>query len=62
MVTILGVGEADCIWCGKQKECLEVTTDDHSFVGALCFPDLKRMLRLKSTSNGQVKPKVTAER
>lgn len=62
MVTILGVGEADCIWCGKQKECLQVTTEDRSFVGALCFPDLKRMLRLKSTANGQGKPKAAEAR
>jgi hypothetical protein len=50
MVTIHGVREADCIWCGKHKECLDVTTEDRAFSGALCIPDLKRMLRLKSGS------------
>ena len=37
-----------------EKEGVEVTTNDRSFVGFLCFPDLKRMLRLKSAAgNGK---------
>ncbi len=48
MVTINRYGEAECIWCQKEKEGVEVATDDRSFVGFLCFTDLKRMLRLKT--------------
>ena len=48
MVTIKSYGSRECIWCGREKEGVEVTTDDKSFVGWLCFSDLKRMLRLKS--------------
>lgn len=61
MVTINGVGDGTCIWCGKDKECLEVTSDDQSFVGLLCFPDLKRMLRLKSATP-TAKAKETTQR
>lgn len=54
MVTITQFGEGTCIWCSKDKEGVEVSTSDRSFVGFLCFPDLKRMLRLKSASgNGK---------
>ena len=48
MVTIKSYGSRECIWCGREKEGVELTTDDKSFVGWLCFADLKRMLRLKS--------------
>lgn len=54
MVTIKSYGESTCIWCSKEKEGVEVTTDDRSFVGFLCFPDLKRMLRLKSAAGNGV--------
>jgi hypothetical protein len=59
MVTIKGYGETgrSCIWCGREKEGVEVDTNDRSFVGFLCFSDLKRMLRLKTTNgptHGQV--------
>jgi hypothetical protein len=51
MVTIKTYGEGTCLWCRREgKEGVEVTSDDRSFVGFLCFPDLKRMLRLKSTA------------
>jgi hypothetical protein len=54
MVKITTFGESECIWCGKSKEGVEVTSDDRSFVGFLCMADLKRMLRLKSaTQNGK---------
>jgi hypothetical protein len=54
MVTIRSYGEGTCIWCSKEKEGVEVTTDDRSFVGFLCIPDLKRMLRLKAAAgNGK---------
>ena len=55
MVTIRSYGSAECIWCSKEKEGVDVETADRSFVGFLCFPDLKRMLRLKShgTTNGK---------
>lgn len=54
MVTIKRFGEDECIWCSKSKEGVEVESNDRSFVGFLCFPDLKRMLRLKSTTqNGK---------
>ena len=52
MVTIKSFGDSECIWCGREKEGVEVETPDHSFMGFLCFGDLKRMLRLKMT-NGQ---------
>jgi hypothetical protein len=54
MVTIKGYGETgrSCIWCGREKEGVEIETNDRSFVGFLCFSDLKRMLRLK-TGSGQ---------
>ena len=59
MVTIRSYGQSTCIWCTKEKEGVDVTTEDSSFVGFLCFPDLKRMLRLKSTgsakANGEAK-------
>ena len=48
MVTIKSYGEGTCIWCDRGKEGVEVATDDRSFVGFLCFADLKRMLRLKT--------------
>jgi hypothetical protein len=52
MVTIKGYGETgrSCIWCGREKEGVEIETNDRSFVGFLCFSDLKRMLRLKTTN------------
>ena len=49
MVTIKSYGSRECIWCGREKEGVEVATDDKSFVGFLCLADLKRMLRLKTT-------------
>ena len=48
MVKIDGYGTGTCIWCSKEKEGVEVATDDRSFVGFLCFTDLRRMLRLKT--------------
>ena len=53
MVTIKSYGTHECIWCGREKEGVEVATDDKSFDGWLCFGDLKRMLRLKSQSGGK---------
>ncbi len=52
MVTIKSYGETgrECIWCGKEKEGVEVETNDRSFVGFLCFQDLRRMLRLKTVA------------
>ena len=58
MVTIKSYGSRECIWCGREKEGVEVTTDDKSFVGWLCFSDLKRMLRLKSGNGLVVTPRV----
>lgn len=51
MVTIMSYAEDQCIWCGKTKEGVEITTDDRSFVGFFCIPDLRRMLRLKSSGH-----------
>ncbi len=54
MVTIKSYGEGTCTWCQKEKEGVEVETSDQSFNGFFCFPDLKRMLRLKSqATNGR---------
>ena len=54
MVTIKGYGDGTCLWCQREgKEGVELTSDDKSFVGFLCFPDMKRLLRLKSQSNGK---------
>ena len=52
MVTIKSYDETGqtCIWCGREKEGVEVETADKSFNGFLCLGDLKRMLRLKMTS------------
>ena len=50
MVTIKRFSEGMCIWCSKEKEGVELVSDDKSFVGFLCFPDLRRLLRLKSAS------------
>ena len=50
MVMIKSFGEGTCIWCSKEKEGVELASDDKSFVGFVCFPDLKRLLRLKSTA------------
>ena len=47
MVTIQGYGTRECIWCQREKEGVEVATEDRSFLGFLCFSDLRRMLRLK---------------
>ena len=52
MVTIKSYGTHECIWCGREKEGVELASDDKSFVGWLCFADLKRMLRLKSERGG----------
>ena len=61
MVTIKSFGTRECIWCSKEKEGVEVATEDHSFVGWLCFADLKRMLRLKSAGqSGQAEKKATS--
>ena len=62
MVTIKSYGTRECIWCGREKEGVEVATEDRSFVGFLCFADLKRMLRLKSAgANGsKSEPGVTS--
>ena len=48
MVTIESFGEGTCLWCQREKEGVEVRSDDKSFMGFLCLADLKRMLRLKS--------------
>ena len=57
MVTIKGYGEGTCLWCQREgKEGVDVVSDDRSFVGFLCFPDLKRMLRLKSAGANGSKP------
>jgi hypothetical protein len=53
MVTIKSYATRECIWCGREKEGVEVATDDKSFVGFLCLPDLRRMLRLKSQANAK---------
>jgi hypothetical protein len=54
MVTIKSYGEGTCIWCAKQREGVDLVSDDRSFTGFLCFADLKRLLRLKTAaSNGQ---------
>jgi hypothetical protein len=50
MVTIKSYGQGTCIWCSKEKEGVEVASDDKSFIGFLCIPDLRRMLRLKSSA------------
>lgn len=49
MVTIKSYGEGTCIWCSRDKEGVDVETEDRSFLGFLCFNDLKRMLKLKAT-------------
>jgi hypothetical protein len=50
MLTILGRSEGTCLWCGKEKEGVEVIFDDKSFPpGALCWVDLKRAIKLKSS-------------
>ncbi len=53
MVTITSSGEAECIWCGREKEGVEVVTEDRSFVGFLCYADLKRMLKLKTQTQSR---------
>ncbi len=54
MVTIKGYGEGICIWCGREKEGVDLVSDDRSFTGFLCFADLKRLLPLKAaTANSQ---------
>jgi hypothetical protein len=54
MVTIKQYGDGTCLWCQREKEGVEVVSEDRSFNGFLCFPDLKRLLRLKSSAqNGK---------
>ena len=54
MVTIKGYGEGTCLWCRREgKEGVELISDDKSFVGFLCFPDLKRLLRLRSQGSDE---------
>ena len=54
MVTIKSYGEGTCLWCQKTKEGVEVVSEDRSFTGFLCLPDMKRLLRLKSAAgNGK---------
>lgn len=48
MVTIKSYGEGPCVWCGRDKEGVDIATDDKSFVGFFCFADLKRVLKLKT--------------
>jgi hypothetical protein len=49
MITIKSYGEGTCLWCRKEnREGVDLTSDDRTFTGFLCFPDLKRLLRLKS--------------
>lgn len=48
MVTIKSYGENTCIWCSRDKEGVEIATEDRSFLGFLCFADLKRVLKLKT--------------
>ena len=46
MVTIKSYGEGTCLWCHREgKEGVDVVSEDRSFTGFLCFPDLKRLLR-----------------
>jgi hypothetical protein len=58
MVTIKSYGQGTCLWCQREgKEGVELVSDDRSFTGFLCFPDLKRLLRLKTASgNGTGRP------
>jgi len=43
-----------CLWCGQEKECIEVEFDDGSFKGLLCKTDFWRLA--KTRSNGRAKP------
>ena len=54
MVTIKSYGTGTCLWCQREDmEGVEIVSDDRSFTGFLCIQDLKRMLRLKSQTNGK---------
>lgn len=56
MVTIKSYGEGTCLWCQREgKEGVDLVSEDRSFTGFLCFTDLKRLLRLKSTAANGVK-------
>ncbi len=52
--TIRGYSEEGCcIFCGKEKEGLDVSFEDGSFDGFLCLADLKRALRMRRNGNGR---------
>ncbi len=52
MITIKMYGEGTCLWCRKEnREGVDLVSADRTFTGFLCFPDLKRLLRLKSTAD-----------
>ena len=54
MLTIVKLSEGPCLWCGKEKEGVEVAFEDRSFPpGTLCWADLKRAIKLKSNGNGR---------
>lgn len=38
---------ARCGWCQKEKEIFSVAFADDSFVGNLCWTDLRRALQMK---------------
>lgn len=39
--------EANCVACGKTKECLFLESADGGFQGWVCFTHLKAVLRLR---------------
>lgn len=53
-MTIVGAGEQECSFCGKDKEGVAVDIDGaESF---LCWPDLRKLVRLKATSKPRPEP------
>lgn len=56
MVTIKSYGEGTCVWCGRDKEGVDIATDDQSFAGFFCFNDVKRVLKLKTPQRPKTQP------
>lgn len=44
--TITAVAQTTCCACRREKECYYLTSTDGSFEGAICYPDMRRLLRV----------------
>ena len=51
---IESIAPGTCTWCGKEKDTVvSFSFADRSFIGTMCWNDLKRALTMKAGANGE---------